>query len=291
MKTLDSKTLNLILAFQKNEISEHIIYERLSQLQKTEQRRLNVKKISEDELRHYNIYKSYTKQEVKPDRFKIWWYLFLARIFGITFSVKLMENGEKGAQEAYRRMIGTIPEIEQIINDENGHEKELIGMIDEERLKYIGSVVLGLNDALVELTGTLAGLTFALQNARLVGIVGLITGIAASLSMAASEYLSTSAEKGEKNPLLASIYTGITYVLAVTVLIVPFLLLSNHYLSLFLASLGAVILIFVFTFYFSVVRDCSFKRRFTEMLVISMGVAFLSFVIGLLVRQFLGVSV
>jgi VIT1/CCC1 family predicted Fe2+/Mn2+ transporter len=164
-------------------------------------------------------------------------------------------------------------------------------MIDEERLKYIGSVVLGLNDALVELTGTLAGLTFALQNARLVAVAGLITGIAAALSMAASEYLSTKTEGGEKNPLRASIYTGITYIFAVSVLIFPFLIFKNPYFSLGWALTGAIILILLFTFYFSVVREVSFKRRFGEMLAICLGVATLSFLIGLLVRQFLGINI
>jgi VIT1/CCC1 family predicted Fe2+/Mn2+ transporter len=164
-------------------------------------------------------------------------------------------------------------------------------MIDEERLKYIGSVVLGLNDALVELTGTLAGLTFALQNARLVGVAGLITGIAASLSMGASEYLSTKAEGGEKNPLKASVYTGFAYVLAVIVLILPFLTLGNPFISLLIALAGAILLILVFTFYFSVVREVSFKKRFGEMVAISLGVAGLSFLIGLAVRQFLGIEI
>jgi len=291
MKILDEKTKNLIRGFQKNEISEHLIYKRLSLLEKKENNRQTLAKISEDELRHYNIWKSYTNLEVEPNKLKIGWYLLLARILGITFSIKLMENGEKGAQETYINLIRIIPEAEKIEQDENEHEKELIGMIDEERLKYIGSVVLGLNDALVELTGTLAGLTFALQNAKIVGVAGLITGIAASLSMAASEYLSTKTEGGEKNPLRASIYTGITYVLAVTVLITPFLVLKNPYLSLAFAILGAIVLILVFTFYCSVVREIPFKKRFTEMLVISMGVAFLSFIIGLIVRQFLGIDV
>jgi len=291
MKTLDEKTRNLILGFQKNEISEHLIYKRLSLLEKKENNRQTLASISADEFRHYNVWKSYTGEEIEPDGLKVAWYLFLARILGITFSIKLMENGEKGAQATYENLISIIPEAEKIEQDENEHEKELIGMIDEERLKYIGSVVLGLNDALVELTGTLAGLTFALQNAKIVGVAGLITGIAASLSMAASEYLSTKTEGGEKNPLKASIYTGITYVLAVAVLIAPFLILNNHFLSLFLAFLGSVVLILLFTFYCSVVSEVSFRKRFTEMLVISLGVAFLSFIIGLAARQLLGVSI
>jgi len=288
---MDQAIKDTILTFQKNEITEHFIYARLSALEKNEHNAKVLKNISEDELRHYGIWMGYTRQDVKPDRLKLWWYVQIARVLGVTFGIKLMEAGEEGAQAAYEKISKAIPEALKIRDEEEGHEKELINMIDEERLKYIGSVVLGLNDALVELTGTLAGLTFALQNAKLVGVAGLITGIAASLSMAASEYLSTKAEGGEKNPLKASIYTGLAYVLAVTVLILPFLTLANPFLSLLAALVGAILLILVFTFYFSVVREVSFKRRFAEMVAISLGVAGLSFLIGLAVRQLLGIDV
>lgn len=287
---MDQTTKDTILTFQKNEITEHFIYARLSALEKNEPNAKVLKSISEDELRHYGIWMGYTKVDVKPDRLKLWWYVLIARVLGVTFGIKLMEAGEQGAQAAYERISQAIPEALKVRDEEEGHEKELIAMIDEERLKYIGSVVLGLNDALVELTGTLAGLTFALQNAKLVGVAGLITGIAASLSMAASEYLSTKAEGGEKNPLKASVYTGFAYVLAVTVLILPFLLLGNPFMSLGIALAGAILLILIFTFYFAVVREVSFKRRFAEMVAISLGVAGLSFLIGLAVRQFLGID-
>ena len=49
-----------------------------------------------------------------------------------------------------------------MLGDERRHEEELYGMLDEERLHYVGAMVLGLNDALVELTGAIAGVTFAL---------------------------------------------------------------------------------------------------------------------------------
>ena len=91
---------------------------------------------------------------------------------------------------------------------------QLLSMLDEEALKYMGSVVLGLNDALVELTGALAGLTFAFQNTKLIALTGLITGISASLSMAASEYLSSRAD-GEENAGRSALYTGIAYIITV----------------------------------------------------------------------------
>ena len=93
-----------------------------------------------------------------------------------------------------------IPNLSKILKDEEEHEEELIKMIDEEKLQYVGSMVLGLNDALVEFTGSLAGWTFAMQNNKLILLAGIITGISATLSMASSEYLSAKNE-GEENPL------------------------------------------------------------------------------------------
>lgn len=288
---IDQKVKNILCQFQRNELTEHYIYKKLAGLEKNKNNQEVLLEISSDELRHYYLWKKYSGVEVKPDRLKIWWYVFISRIFGVTFSIKMMEAGEEGAQKKYAEMIKSIPESQNIMQDENEHENMLIAMIDEEKLQYIGSVVLGLNDALVELTGTLAGLTFALQNTRLVGVAGLITGIAASLSMAASEYLSIKAEADKKDPLKASFYTGVAYVAAVVVLILPYMLLANYFAALGLALSGAILLILVFTFYFSVVRGVSFKKRFQEMVGISLGVAALSFIIGLGVRYLLGIDV
>jgi len=242
-------------------------------------------------LKHYNIWKEYTKKELKPDKLKIWRYIFISKIFGITFGIKLMEGGEGNAQLAYGEISEFIPEAKNIAKDEEEHEKALINLIDEERLKYIGSMVLGLNDALVELTGALAGFTLALQNVRLIAVTGLITGIAASLSMAASEYLSTKTEGDTKSPIKASVYTGSAYVLAVVILIFPYFIFKNIYFCLLFAVFNAVILILIFAFYISVAKDISFKKRFFEMAPITLGVAALTFGIGFLIRIFLGIEV
>jgi VIT1/CCC1 family predicted Fe2+/Mn2+ transporter len=167
----------------------------------------------------------------------------------------------------------------------------MLGMLDEERLRYIGSVVLGLNDALIELTGALAGLTLALQNKQLIALTGSITGIAAAQSMAASEYLSTKAEGGSQQPLKAAFYTGMTYVVTVVLLIAPYLLLPNYFVSLACTLSTAVLIIALFNFYISVAMDQPFKKRFAEMAILSLGVAGLSFLLGLALRVVLGVEV
>ena len=64
-----------------------------------------------------------------------------------------MEKGEHLAQRNYEEIAEFLPEARQIVHEEKRHEAELLRMLDEERLRYAGSIVLGLNDALVELTG------------------------------------------------------------------------------------------------------------------------------------------
>jgi VIT1/CCC1 family predicted Fe2+/Mn2+ transporter len=280
-----------LLTYQKVEITEHHIYQRLAQTTKSPENRRVLETISGDELRHYQDWKQYTGQDVPPDRFTVWKYTLIGRILGLTFGLKLMERGEEKAQANYTELQSAIPEIEAWIRDEDEHEQALIGMLDEERLHYAGSVVLGLNDALVELTGALAGLTLALQNTKLIALSGLITGIAAAMSMALSEYLSTRSEKTSKQPVRAAVYTGITYTITVALLILPYLLFMNYYVDLALTLSTAVLIIAAFNYYISVARDESFRRRFLEMAGLSLGVAAFSFIIGYLIRQLLGVTV
>lgn len=292
MKTADDKKIKkTISAFQKNEINEHFIYVKLSGLMKEPHNRSVLKNISLNELEHYNFWKKYTGEDVKPNNAKIWKYILISRIFGITFGIKLMEGGEGHAQVAYEKLLRYLPETKKVLKDEFDHEKMLIGMIDEERLRYSSAIVLGLNDAIVEITGALAGFTLVLQNARLIALAGMITGVAASLSMAASQYLSTKSGDGKQNPFKASTYTGMAYILTVLFLISPYLFLANPYLSLGMAVLNAIIVILVFTFYISVAKSLSFRKRFLEMALISLGVAAVTFAISYLIKIFWNIYV
>lgn len=280
-----------ILRFQQDEIDGHEIYKGLAKIVRDPANSKIIADLSGDELGHYRTWRRYSGQEVKANKFKVFAYLLLGRIFGYTFVIKMLEKDEDKASEGYEPYKARFPELEEIIRDEDEHEEQLIAMIDEERLKYSGSVVLGLNDALVELTGTLAGLTLAFQNTRLIALSGLITGIAAALSMAASEFLSTSSEETVKNPVKASIYTGLTYIVTVAVLILPYLLISNYYAALAVMLVLGVLIIALFNFYSSVVREESFLKNFGRMTAISLGVAALSFGIGFLVRSVFGIEV
>jgi VIT1/CCC1 family predicted Fe2+/Mn2+ transporter len=291
LKQLFDIDIRQIAVFQRNEITEHHIYKKLSRRVKGVKNRRILTQIADDELRHYEVWKRYTGKDIPPSRLRIWFFSMVSLLFGFTFGIKLMEAGEQKAHDAYGRMSGSLTEVNSIVSDEEEHEQALITLLDEERLKYTGSIVLGLNDALVELTGALAGLTFALQNTRIVALTAMITGFAAALSMAASEYLSTKSEPGTKSPYKASFYTGLAYIIAVTVLILPYLFFQNMYICLTLAFVGAFVIIALFNYYISVAQGEPFRSRFLEMAGLIVVVAGISFAAGLVIRSVFGVNV
>jgi len=280
-----------VLSFQQTEITEYHIYKRLAKRVNSPGNAKIIDQIAEDELGHYNGWKKYTNQDIEPRWFYVWLYYFISVAFGFTFGIKLMERGEEMAQKNYADVSKDIPEAEKFQHEEDVHEERLINMLDEERLRYAGSIVLGLNDALVELTGALAGLTLALQNVKLIALSGLITGIAASMSMAASEYLSTRSEETTKQPVRAAIYTGIAYIITVALLVLPYLLFENYILDLAITLTIAVIIIALFNYYISVAKGESFRARFIEMAALSLSVAAFSFIIGYFIRKWLGIEV
>ncbi len=291
MTSVTPEQIEQLKILQQEEINGYHTYARLAEVVKDANNSKVIKRISDEELKHYEIWKNYTQKDMKPNMLKIRFFFWVSKLFGLSFGIRLMELGEEQVQEIYAKLIKSIPEAAQVLADEEKHEDELMEMLDEEGLRYAGSVVLGLNDALVELTGALAGLTFAFRNTQLIALAGLITGVSASFSMAASDYLSTKADEDGKNPLRSAIYTGIAYIITVIILITPYLLTSNYVVALAWTITNAILVIAVFNYYISVARGYNFKKRFFEMASISLGVALFSFVLGNFIRIWLGVEV
>lgn len=290
-KEISQKSLSIIKKMQQNELTESFIYFEIAKYVNDLKNKKTLSRLAHEESAHYEIWKNYTQIEMKPEKLKVFKYKLIARILGFTFAVKLMEKGEDKAQHEYSQLFEEVEESRFIKEQEEEHEKALLEMLDEERLQYVGSMVLGLNDALVELTGSLAGFTFAMQNTRLIALSGLIIGISATFSMASSEFLAARSE-GREDAFKSCTYTGVAYLITVILLILPYLLLDNsQYMLALVCMLITVILIIAgFTYYTSVAQDLTFKNRFLEMSTISISVAVLSFVVGVLAKKFLGVD-
>jgi len=291
-ESLSEKAQATVLRSQRDEETGALIYAFIAKREKNDENAALLARMSADEQTHAAYWQSISHKKIGPDRWKLFRLKLVSRILGYTFVLKRLIRDETGAIDEYERLKDEIPKAAGVQSDEMRHENELIDMLDEERLQYVGAMVLGLNDALVELTGTIAGLSFALQNTRVVALSGIITGISATLSMAASNYLAERADNNE-NALKSSIYTGVAYVITVALLVTPYLLLPDSLWAVALVMMIAVVVLIIlaFNYYISVAKGLPFRRRFTEMVSISLGVAVIAFLIGLLAKALLGVDI
>lgn len=289
---LSERAQKLVLRSQRDEQTGARLYAFMAKREQHAENRTLLEQMSRDEAAHAAVWQGVSGQATRPHGLRIAWLKAVTVLLGFTFTLKLLHRDESAAIAQYEAMKNELPDAARVQADEMRHERELIDLTDEERLQYVGAMVLGLNDALVELTGTIAGLSFAMQNTRLVALSGIITGISATLSMAASNYLAERAS-GNSNALKSSVYTGVAYVITVVLLVLPYLLLpSELWLVALITMLAVVVLIILFfNYYLSVAKDLPFARRFGEMCAISLGVAAIAFLIGLAAKALLGVDV
>ncbi|MAP65651.1 MAG: rubrerythrin family protein [Euryarchaeota archaeon] len=276
------------------EKTEMEVYRRLANREKNSENKKIFEKISLQENNHYNILKEKTNEDVNYSIIRVQFHVLTAIFLGLTFSLKLMEKIEQNAAAEYRDL-----GYEDIAKEEDEHEKELLSLLEEDALNYLSSIILGLSDALVELTGALAGLTLAFQELRIVALAGLVTGISASFSMAASEFLATKEENENRSPIKAALFTGLSYIVTVLLLVTPYLILDSdnqvifglepHIQALIITFIIGLFIIALFNFYVSVAQDKSFKGKFIEMGLILLVVTFISFIIGLVLRESFGI--
>ncbi len=278
----------LLRAIQKNELNEYLIYQKIAKVVRVPADRAIIERMARQELAHYEMWKKITGQESKASLLKVWFYYVVTRLCGLSFGLKLMEKGEGLIVDSYSLIQKEYPQMASVLKQEQEHESQLLNMINNRALVHAGAIVLGLNDALVELTGALAGFTFALGSMRTIALVGLITGIAASLSMASSSYLAAK-EDGEKHPFQAALFTGGAYIIAVVLLIIPYFVVHNPFAALSITLAIAVLIILIFNFYISVSKGVSFRKKFFEMVSISLGLAVVNFGIGWVIKKYIGV--
>ena len=145
---MDDDTRAKLLSLQRMEANEAEVYRRLAKMQPDPVNQSILNGIALEEERHEAVIAKMTGKQVKADASKVRRQIILAKLFGFTFSVKMMEATEQDAAAEYREL-----GLYEIAEEEEAHEQNMIGMLDEERLRYSGSVVLGMSDALVELTG------------------------------------------------------------------------------------------------------------------------------------------
>ncbi len=283
--------------FAYSEFREHVIYKEMLKNERDPSFRDVLDNLVKQEYAHYQFWSTLTgHKEFRVNFLSIFIYKLMRRILGLTFTLKFIEGSEKNAIKAYNEYLEGVRDekirerIKEIIGHEEEHERKIISSIKEEKVEFISNIILGVNDGLIELTGALVGFSFALRKPGLVALTGFITGLAASLSMASSAYMQAQYEEG-KSAVKAAIYTGMAYVVVVCLLILPYILLSNTFIAVPLMLGIAISVIGGVSYYTSVVFERRFLRQFVEMTIFSLGVALITFSIGLLLRHLFNVEI
>jgi len=291
MANFSKKTLKIMMKYLRAEETSSAVYAAIAKRIKDQKNKDTLLKISAQEKTHAAIWQNYTGKNIGPNKLKVIWHVFASYLFGYTFIIKFLERGEYASIEQYRSLEGEVSEIAHIVEQEKSHEQQLAGMLDEEMLKYSGSMALGISSALVELTGALAGFTLAFANARIAAMAGIITVATVTLSTSASHYLT---DRSEENPraLKNSVYSGATYLITSVLLLAPYFIYPHHmYIAALITMLVMAIFVgFFFTYYITTAKSRPFFKHFVEMIYVSIGIAAIAFIIGLLARKFLGIA-
>lgn len=284
-----------IRKFCEDELTDSAIYEALAEREKDPKKRDILLKMSQEEKMHYDFWKDLLGEEcsVRGLGRKVLRMVFMRKLLGLTFTSLYLERHEEEVVESYERIEKAIPQekaefLRKIIEDEKKHEKETVSGIDESIVKYMSFIILGLADAIVEINGVHAGFLGVTESTIVTGIAGLVVGLSAAISMASAAYLQAKHESG-KSPRTSALMTGISYLLAVVALALPYFII-RHMLSAFAVSVSlGVAMIAGFTYYASVLQEKEFLREFLESTALMMGTALASYLFGDVLGTFFGI--
>jgi len=293
---LPEKQLKEIEHFCKDELRYYEIYKKLSNIDKINRKVLE--EFAKQEYEHYKFWKNFLKRDVKF-KLNILYFLFLSlikKIFGITLLIKLLEINKRKTIKKYEEFLkhfkGKDKErLKEIIKQKKHHEGKFLKMLKDENLKYISFSVLGTTDAIIEVTGVHAGFLGLTTNTLIAGLAGLIVGFSASISMGAAAYMQSKYSRDELiNPWRAGIFTGISYLISVIFLAIPYFLTKDMIMAFSFSISVASILILLFSFISSLLEKRNLIREFTENFLLIMLVSFASFMFGESLSRVFGIE-
>ncbi|MGA2199559.1 MAG: ferritin family protein [Nitrososphaerales archaeon] len=221
--------------------------------------------------------------------------LFFKRVFGLTFAIRYLERHEADSIKRYKAVSHLVPPedkaaFDEVLADEEEHENEMSAAIESSTIRYISFVVLGLADALVEITGIHAGSLGIYNKTEVAGLAGIIAGGAASLAMASAAY--AQAKQGFKGSAkLSAGYTGVSYFLTALALATPYFLTGSQIDAISVSLVLAVVIVTFASYYSSVISTKPFLRDYLELLGILLCVTVALYVFGYVIRTETGITV
>lgn len=288
-------TKDVYLRLARHELTEQVIYSRLAAREKNPTNRTLLEKLSAKEKEHYLFWQRLaTASDISPSRFRPVIFDLMRTFLGITFTVKFLEKQQAVTEDGCQLILkAASPELQadirRVIADGQTEEAALIDQIKEGRVMYLSFIVLGLADAIVEITGVHAGFLGVTSSTLMAGISGLIVGFAAAVSMAAAAYLQAKQNASYK-PIVSAFSTGITYIISIILLALPYFWLGKMGVAFVASTAVGAFLIAAFTYYGAIVFGRKFWREFLEATGLMLGTAVATFFVGKIIGAFFGLD-
>lgn len=278
-----------------DEFQDYKVYERLSKsVGGTFSETLS--QLAAMEKRHMEFWQRYVPEErPKARRLSLYWIAFLRNVLGITFVTRYLDRHETKVIHQYRAAAALIPQedkaaFDQVIADEELHERELGKSVETAAVQYISFIVLGLADALVEITGIHAGSLGIYSSTKIAGLAGVIAGGAASLAMSSAAFAQAKQGFGG-SARMSAIYTGVSYFVTAVTLASPYFLTKNMLEAISVSLTLAVIILALSTYYSSIISEKPFTRDFLEIALFMFGVTVALYLGGTAIGIATGVKV
>lgn len=281
-------------AFLEEEHFDSVAYSMLAALERDEGRRALLERLATTEHEHAAFWAGIAqRQPSKVNPLRLWLLKLLRRLAGLTFTMKFLELHEQRVIERYREILPSLdPSLQQqlqdILRDEEEHERTFMAQVDDAAVRYIGFVALGLSDAIIEITGVHAGFLGVMGSTLVAGIAGLVVGFAASISMGVAAYLKAKSET-RHSPLASALITSVSYLASVVLLAAPYFLTESMLAAFGVSVVLAVSISVGFTFYVSVVNETNFWREAVENTLLLLGTAVATYLFGELLGAIFGV--
>src|SRR5713226_5024453 len=295
-ETLSPDLVKLAAKSARDEYTDGAVYQMLSRHEKNQSFKKALEDLARGEQSHYEFWQAYTHDPgVKVNRLKVYFTLLLRLTLGLTFTMKFLERHENAHHERYRQMLKNIPpadkaRFEAMLEEEEHQESYLMGEVHEGRVKYMSFIVLGLADAVVEISGIHAGSLGIYRKTELAGLAGVIAGMASSLAMASAAY--AQAKQGfEGSAKWSAVYTGVSYMFTAIFLALPYFLTGSMVLALGSSLVVGIILVAMMTYYDTVISAKHFARQFVEIAGIILAASLALYIAGTLINQFLGITI
>ncbi|MFP5348989.1 MAG: VIT1/CCC1 transporter family protein [Gammaproteobacteria bacterium] len=207
--TASPSLIDLARDFYQDEIKDHDTYNALAERERNPELRAVLRRIAGIELKHSTFWHAVLERrnaavpQARTGRARLVVLRTLQRFVSSPFLVSALEAGESGAFAKYLECLRhadlSEPERDQlraIVLDEIEHEMTFRRESSKLGLSNVRDYVLGMNDGLVEILGVVTGLSAVYAgNPLVVGLSGVVVGIAGAMSMGIGAFVSVRSQR------------------------------------------------------------------------------------------------